>query len=127
MELLAGVLPAGTLMASGNWKLGKSAVSGPDYRHLADAASADTRGKEEVFEDLFNLVAAKNGEADFASIPKLALVLRVPSSNQLRGWFEEWIIDGWIVREYKNPQTRRGGFTVKFGQKAPRRASRRRA
>ena len=107
-----------------------SGSAGLSYRDLADAATPGEPDELETFETLFNMVVVKLAKEkkplEAKSVPLLADLLCV-ERRLFRRWFDKWIAAEWLDCKYKNPDTKRGGFALSFGSKAPAKPARKRA
>jgi hypothetical protein len=107
--------------------------SGPtelSHEELAGAAAPGEPDELETYRVLFGMVVRKldseKRPLEVQSVPALAKLLRV-DARRFRKWFDRWIGDDCIKCEYRNPETKRGGFAVKLGSNVPARLARKRA
>ena len=100
------------------------------HKELVEAVSSGERGEMETYEVLFGMIARKlaadRAPLEAKSVSDVARLLRV-NEPKFRRWWDKWIGDEWLECEYRNPATKRGGFSLKFGRKAPPMPVRKRA
>ena len=131
LEFLASVWPFLVVLGFSfvpKWR--PSEFEGLSHVELAEAATPGERGEMETYEALFGMIARKlaseKAPLEAKSVPALSRLLRV-EERKFRKWWDKWISDEWVECAYNNPETKRGGFALSFGRKAPPMPARKRA